>query len=39
MLAQNILEELKKIVGKENVLTSKEDMISYSLMLLLLCLK
>ncbi len=30
MLAQNILEELKKIVGKENVLTSKEDMIAYS---------
>ncbi len=30
MLAQNILDELKKIVGEENVLTSKEDMISYS---------
>src|SRR5690554_4596918 len=30
MLTQSILDELKKIVGKENVLTSKEDMIAYS---------
>lgn len=30
MFSQNILNELIKIVGKENVLTSKEDMITYS---------
>ncbi|NLT96043.1 MAG: FAD-binding protein [Clostridia bacterium] len=30
MLSQNILNELIKIVGKENVLTSKEDLITYS---------
>lgn len=30
MFSQNVLNELIKIVGKENVLTSKEDMITYS---------
>lgn len=30
MLSAEILDRLKKIVGKENVLTSKEDKISYS---------
>ena len=30
MFSQDILNELKKIVGSENVLTTKEDMITYS---------
>ncbi|MDK2822554.1 MAG: glycolate oxidase [Clostridia bacterium] len=30
MLSQEVLNELIKILGKENVLTSKEDMITYS---------
>jgi len=30
MLSQNVMNELVKILGKENVLTSQEDMITYS---------